>query len=284
MKRLRFIPWSSQWARAYFKMDYFNGARSHGKVLPVGTKIDFPFYGDLLDEFTTNAGLRSPSTVVAKGPGEDPGFEQFQKSVILEMKKETRLSDDEVEAIDPVAATEKGPENWAWIQAIVQLLDKRFTLISDFTIETFLKDVYLYLTKPNISKAINKTVEDLLTDEPTLVIGHSLGSVVAYNVLRQHKKQLKLRKFITVGSPLGITAISSKLRVIENPAAAVGWYNAYDERDIVALNPLDSSYFPTNPSIMNNSGVNNYTENRHGITGYLNDGAVAATILSGIKP
>ncbi|MCO5966611.1 hypothetical protein NAG74_33740, partial [Sinorhizobium meliloti] len=25
LKRLRFIPWSSQWARAYFKMDYFNG-------------------------------------------------------------------------------------------------------------------------------------------------------------------------------------------------------------------------------------------------------------------
>ncbi|KQX45143.1 hypothetical protein ASD49_08850 [Ensifer sp. Root1298] len=25
---MRFIPWSSQWARAYFKMDYFNGARS----------------------------------------------------------------------------------------------------------------------------------------------------------------------------------------------------------------------------------------------------------------
>ncbi|OKP63816.1 hypothetical protein BTE77_35225 [Ensifer adhaerens] len=28
VKRVRFIPWSSQWARAYFKMDYFNGARS----------------------------------------------------------------------------------------------------------------------------------------------------------------------------------------------------------------------------------------------------------------
>jgi len=26
VKRLRFIPWSSQWARAYFKMDHPNGA------------------------------------------------------------------------------------------------------------------------------------------------------------------------------------------------------------------------------------------------------------------
>ena len=33
VKRLRFILWSSQWARAYFKMDYFNGARSAGSGL-----------------------------------------------------------------------------------------------------------------------------------------------------------------------------------------------------------------------------------------------------------
>ncbi|MFK3968724.1 hypothetical protein ACI2KT_34785, partial [Ensifer adhaerens] len=35
VKRLRFIPWSSQWARAYFKMDYFNGARSTRQALEV---------------------------------------------------------------------------------------------------------------------------------------------------------------------------------------------------------------------------------------------------------
>ncbi|MGO6716163.1 hypothetical protein ACC674_17695, partial [Rhizobium ruizarguesonis] len=34
---LRFILWSSQWARAYFKMDYFNGARSEQpkKICPI---------------------------------------------------------------------------------------------------------------------------------------------------------------------------------------------------------------------------------------------------------
>ncbi|WP_207092461.1 hypothetical protein, partial [Rhizobium ruizarguesonis] len=34
VKRLRFILWSSQWARAYFKMDYFNGARSLAEFFP----------------------------------------------------------------------------------------------------------------------------------------------------------------------------------------------------------------------------------------------------------
>lgn len=32
VKRFRFIPWSLQWARAYFKMDYFNGRGHHAQL------------------------------------------------------------------------------------------------------------------------------------------------------------------------------------------------------------------------------------------------------------
>jgi hypothetical protein len=260
------------------------GLRSHGRSLPTGTSVDFPYYGDLLDKFTREAGLPTPDDVIAKGPGSNAEFEEFEKAVLLEMKKEMRISDDEVEAIlPPGAPREKGPQNWAWVQAVARILDRHFTPASDLTIETFLKDVFLYLTRKSVARAIDETVEDMLTDEPTIIISHSLGSVVAYNVLRRKKADIKLRKFITVGSPLGITAISSRLGLIENPAAMVGWYNAYDERDVVALNPLDSSYFPTNPSIMNNNGVKNHTPNRHGIAGYLNDGGVAAAFISGVN-
>ena len=33
---------------------------------------------------------------------------------------------------------------------------------------------------------------------------------------------------------------------------------------------------------MNNNGVKNHTPNRHGIVGYLNDGGVAAAVISGM--
>jgi hypothetical protein len=259
------------------------GLHGHGSKLPAGTSVDFPYYGDLLDDLTAKANLPTPDDVVAKGPGGNTGFEQFEKSVLLEMKKEMRISDDEVEAMfAPGAPRQKGPENWGWVQAVARVLDRYVTPASDFTIDRFLKDVFLYLTRKAVTRAIDKTVEAKLTNEPTIVIAHSLGTIVAYNVLRNNAKKLKLLKFITVGSPLGITAVSSRLGLIENPAAAVGWYNAYDERDVVALNPLDSSYFPTNPSIMNNNGVKNHTPNRHGIVGYLNDGGVAAAVISGM--
>jgi hypothetical protein len=48
----------------------------------------------------------------------------------------------------------------------------------------------------------------------------------------------------------------------------------------VALNPLDETYFRTAPSILNNDTVQNQTDNRHGIIGYLNDRAVAKQVAA----
>jgi hypothetical protein len=82
-------------------------------------------------------------------------------------------------------------------------------------------------------------------------VGHSLGTVVAYNVLRSGRK---VPLYVTVGSPLGIRATRKTLSPIENPIGNKGWYNAYDGRDVVALYPLDMNNFDV-PTITNNGGV-----------------------------
>ena len=61
------------------------------------------------------------------------------------------------------------------------------------------------------------------------------------------------------------------------------WYNAYDERDVVSLYPLDDSNFPVTPPMENFSNVKNHTSNRHGIAGYLDDTSVARKIVSSIN-
>ena len=50
----------------------------------------------------------------------------------------------------------------------------------------------------------------------------------------------------------------------------------------MALNPLDGKWFPVRPKIVNNSGVDNNTDNRHGIVGYLNDRNVAAQVATAL--
>ena len=247
-------------------------------------EFDFPFYGNKLDEFTEQAKLPTPDEIITKGPGQNTEFEQFMQSVLEEMKNRTAISDDEVAAeMDNGDVQEKGIQNWGWVQAIARVIDKHLTGVSEFTIETFLKDVFLYVNKPAVTSGINEIIELELTEEPTIAIGHSLGSVVGYKCIMGNLDKLNLVKYITVGCPLGIKAISSKLGLLQNPSGNNGWYNAYDERDVVALNPLDNTYFPTFPSIMNNNMIDNHTDNHHGIIGYLNNAEVAKQIANALE-
>jgi hypothetical protein len=56
-----------------------------------------------------------------------------------------------------------------------------------------------------------------------------------------------------------------------NPPNVSRWFNAMDERDVVALYPLTSENFNVDPPIENKTDVDNPTPNRHGISGYLGD-------------
>jgi hypothetical protein len=259
------------------------GFESAGAPFPKNVKFDFPFYADRLDRFTAQANLPTPHEVVAKGQGKNLEFEQFMQSALDEMKNRSAISDAEVLAEMGKGSTqEKGIQNWEWVQAIVGAIDRKFPAAADFSIECFLKDVFLYVNKLAIAREVNKIIEEKLTTEPTIVIGHSLGSVVGYKVILENPAKLNLIKYITVGCPLGITVISSKLGLLQNAGGRKGWYNAYDTRDIVALNPLDNRYFPTNPAIVNYDGVHNQTSNRHGIVGYLNDAHVAQQVAESL--
>ena len=55
-----------------------------------------------------------------------------------------------------------------------------------------------------------------------------------------------------------------------------------EERDIVSLYALDETHFPVDPAIENKTDVDNFTENRHGIAGYLSDKVVAKRIYDAL--
>jgi hypothetical protein len=118
----------------------------------------------------------------------------------------------------------------------------------------------------------------------TVVVGHSLGSVVSYNILRRDGKALgwKVPLFVTVGAPLAVRVIKQALAPVKHPECVVKWFNAMDSRDIVALYPLDSQHFSVSPPIENKTDVDNPTENRHGISGYLSDAVVAKRIYDAL--
>ena len=107
-----------------------------------------------------------------------------------------------------------------------------------------------------------------MNDSPTVVVGHSLGSVVAYNVAVNRAPSVTTL-LLTIGSPFGLRAVRSNLASpLKNPSGNKGWYNAYDPRDVVSLYPLNKTHFGVTPPINNHGKVDNWTDNRHGIIGY----------------
>lgn len=259
------------------------GAAKAGKTLPDTFEIDFPYYGDALDTYANEAELPKGEDVLAKGDGANDLARAFATEVLIDLYDGSDLAQADVDQFyDSDTPLEKGPLNSAWLQAIVQAIDRQFPGLSEKGIELLLRDVFLYVRIPFVTDGINEIVEKLLTPEPTVVVGHSLGTVVGYNVIRKNRTAMNLKKYITLGSPLGIKAIAATIGVPSNTAEQ-GWYNAYDERDIVALNPLAAPYFKTDPAIENNNTINNTTPNRHGIVGYLQDPTIAWAIADALN-
>jgi pimeloyl-ACP methyl ester carboxylesterase len=259
------------------------GYKNASLLFPDSLSVDFPFYGDALDARVAKSKLPLPQDITPKGGAAPSPYEEFLRNSLEEMKESANISDAEVAAeAGPIPAAEKGIQNWRLTQALARVIDKRLPNFTSHTIERYLRDVYLYVSNRNVAREINAIVESKLTDEPTVVVGHSLGSVVAYRVLLEQGAKVKLRRYITVGSPLGIRTISSQLGVLKYPTAELNWYNAYDGGDIVALNPLKDPWFKTEPAITNYSGVRNATDNQHGIIGYLNDVTVAKCIAEAL--
>lgn len=69
-----------------------------------------------------------------------------------------------------------------------------------------LRQVRRYLLDPDLKTKADARVAEMVTENCRILIGHSLGSVVAFEFLRQHPER-RLNLLITLGSPLGLRTI-----------------------------------------------------------------------------
>lgn len=115
-------------------------------------------------------------------------------------------------------------------------------------------------------------------DGPAVIIGHSLGSIIAYDVLSRRPHDVPL--LVTIGSPLAVTEIqdlvSQPLRVPEGVRA---WRNVADGRDLVALDrTIRPEYAPEERTA--DFLVVNDSPSHHGALEYL----ASAPVRSAVDP
>ena len=143
-----------------------------------------------------------------------------------------------------------------------------------------LRDVNDFLFKEDKRERMEASLrERLIGPGPYVVIAHSQGSMVAYQVLRQlAKADIKVPLFLTIGSPLGLTEVqdvfrkwSGKKRLLVPPCVD-HWLNVADRFDPVALDSDLSDDFTPKKAIVNRRrfGLNEDSPRHpHSATGYL---------------
>ena len=136
----------------------------------------------------------------------------------------------------------------------------------------------------------NRTAEIIRKhkNDEIFLIGHSMGSIIAYDVLTFLIPDVQIDTFVTLGSPLGQPFIISKigtelkskgitLKKLKTPPGVInGWYNFSDLEDMVAVNynladdyvENDKGIKPVDIQVNNNYEVNG-RKNPHKSYGYL---------------
>jgi hypothetical protein len=264
-----------------------NGLAAHGLQLPLADKdIRFPYYGQTLFDLVAGKPADEVARVIVRGEGAGEQEIQFIRRMILEIQQAQGITDEEVQAEINQLVVERGPLNWEWVQAVLRTLDRRVPGASSVSVALATKDVYRYLRNAGIQTVVDTGIRTAFSaNTESVVVSHSLGTVVAYNILRRDGQALgwKVPYFVTLGSPLAIKVIQTSMAPNKHPVCVGKWFNAMDERDVVALYPLDDVRFKIDPAIENKTDVDNPTANRHGISGYLSDPDVAKRIYDALK-
>lgn len=264
------------------------GLDKAGLELPIDEwDIFFPYYGDALRDVTSDM---PESLATVRLPLQEHQA-HFSCAVLQDCLDEIGVTEEVIAAKtppnDPLGERLSIAASNEFFQKGLQLLDRYVPRAGTRLIEATAADVSMYLHDPDVQGYIDNGIARAFRDcegEETVVVGHSMGSIIAYSVLSKARVvTCPVKAFISVGSPLGMQAIREALEPIEHPPKVDYWFNAYDERDVVALNPLDANNFPTSPAIENYSGVENESDNHHKIHGYLSNQVVATAIADALR-
>jgi pimeloyl-ACP methyl ester carboxylesterase len=101
-----------------------------------------------------------------------------------------------------------------------------------------LRDAAMYLANKSLRAAIlHRVIHDIGRQRDLIVLGHSLGSLVAIDLLAHLPAQLRIRRLITLGSPAGNLSTMRKrpdALLRDFPFHRVdGWFNAFNPWDLV---------------------------------------------------
>ena len=147
-----------------------------------------------------------------------------------------------------------------------------------------LKQTRRYLLDPLLRQQVRDRVAAVIGDDTRVVVAHSLGSVVAYEVLCEQRGH-GVRALVTLGSPLGIGMIFDRLQPVPDPAGVwpgkpgLVWTNVVDAGDVVALvKDLRPGFGERVEGMVVHNG-----SHAHDVSAYLSDVYTGTAVMRGLN-
>ncbi len=180
-------------------------------------------------------------------------------------------------------------------------LTLNYSSITDTLMRRYFNDLKVYYSgdildlKSNESfragELIRERLHSLLKahrNEEIMLISHSMGTIIAYDVLTFLAPDIRINTFVTMGSPLGLPVIISRIaaegspegiynkRLTTPPGVIRNWYNFSDLHDKVSFNYKLSDHYSGNAHdvkpidiLIVNNYESNGVRNPHKSFGYL---------------
>jgi hypothetical protein len=238
--------------------------------------VAFPFYANLLYQITAQV-AQDPIELemLPAGPNEAGPLHPDLPEDVGKLEREllANMADaagapaggEEAFRLDRLLSWSAARDTLTWVA--------RHTRVDQAIIVENLRDVAVYLTRAR-DQVLDLVKNAIPPDVPIVLVSHSLGTVVARDLLDDAGLLERTAFWVTAGSPLGLDAVQKNLLTKGPHNPGVDWLTAYDVHDIVALgHPLR----PTWGDPLRDIEVNN-ADSPHSIERYLNHPEVAGPI------
>ncbi|MEM9446670.1 MAG: hypothetical protein AAGA18_15110 [Verrucomicrobiota bacterium] len=258
-------------------------SKQYGYELGNDIAFEMAYYSDIAFEEASND--------LTYQPAKDGSIRRYEEAKINFLH---RIGEDSFDVLiektrhavsDDVAAFLEKKGGWLLYQALDFFLFKREGGILDGAFNTGMKDLSDYFSDPKRKSKVMQTLKDDLIahrDKEIFLVSHSMGSIIAYEVLREIGRDetlppIKVEHLVTLGSPLGYLFIKSKLLQsnhgkLRTPSCVNNWQNFSDPRDPVCFDVnLSNDYSPnsSNVAVKDVLIASDKNDDPHHILGYL---------------
>lgn len=245
--------------------------RACGRPVPE-VPLDMAFYGDV---FLAGSDGGQP----AKGAPGDAWWDGLDAAALTDLEEAAHevLPEGAVEL-----AEAQPPKVRTRMPGFLRAVDRCFPAGGVLALGDLVQ-VRRYLTEPDVKKRVDEAVSARVSAQCRVLVAHSLGSVVAFEYLRQHPGQ-RLDLLVTLGSPLGLRLVRRLMPQAEYgvafgvPPQLRQWVNVRDLHDPVACaGPLSQWW----PGVSDCPPVDN-GHDAHSATAYLSKAATGQAVLGAL--